>query len=134
MWKGFLADPNRQNLLCQIGDHFAGFVSWGPSREVDAGRQTAELFSIYVHPAHWRRGIGTALWRGVIPSLIGQYNDIVLWTLRDTRGARKFYERLGFVHDVGAQRMQNWHDPPLPEVKYRRPIAGSIDLQGNEQN
>jgi ribosomal protein S18 acetylase RimI-like enzyme len=130
MWKQFLADPHRQNLLCQIGDDFAGFVSWGACRDTDADPKTAELFSIYVHPAHWRRGVGTALWRALIPNVVGQYKDIILWTLRDTRGARRFYERLGFIHEDGVQRTQDWHNPPLPEVKYRRPLVGLIDSPG----
>ena len=38
-----------------------GFVGIGPSRDPGAGSAAGAVFSIYVEPALWRRGVGTAL-------------------------------------------------------------------------
>ena len=39
---------------------FLGFVSFGSSHDSDNDRRTGEIYSLYVDPAYWSRGIGAA--------------------------------------------------------------------------
>ncbi|WP_298334595.1 GNAT family N-acetyltransferase [Ferrimicrobium sp.] len=49
-------------LLVVDDGRISGFVTFGPDRE---DISTGEIYAIYVHPDHWRRGAGRALMGGV---------------------------------------------------------------------
>ena len=100
-----------------------GFAHTGPIRDDDldpAGR--AEIYTIYVDPASWRRGIGSVLLRAVgdfwRPSDV---HELVLWAFRDNADGRAFYERLGWRAD-GAEKVDDFGTTQPVEVRYRRPV------------
>jgi ribosomal protein S18 acetylase RimI-like enzyme len=123
VWRRSLGDSRRKNVLCELDGQVVGFISWGPSRDADAGPTTAELYAAYVHPEYWRRGIGTAMWHEADAHATGRYSDMTLWVLAENRSARRFYERIGFLEEPGAEKLLRWHVPSLVEVRYRRPVA-----------
>lgn len=118
-WIAALADPKRQNLVCEIGGEISGFASFGTSRDTDAGPDTAELIGLYVHPLHWRKGVGRALWVAVAEQVDARYAATTLWVLRDNIRGRRFYESVGFSPAVECERVSARLGGAV-EVRYRR--------------
>jgi ribosomal protein S18 acetylase RimI-like enzyme len=110
---------DRHPWLAEAGGDVAGFVSAGPSRDDDAGRQTGEVYAIYVDPDCWARGIGRALFSHAIHDLRDHgYDTATLWVLMDNRQARDFYEAAGWQAD-GAERSDSIGGQACEEVRYR---------------
>ena len=98
------------------------------SRDADADPiRTGEIHAFYVHPDHWHKGIGRALWEYARTTELAGYRDVTAWTLADNALGRAAYERLGFrldPPDAGGQITKSWEGVPLQQVRYRFPIAG----------
>lgn len=100
-----------------------GFTHTGPVRDGDlAAGDRAEVYTIYVDPATWRRGIGTALMEAVDvfwrPRGI---RELVLWAFEENADGRAFYERLGWQAD-GARVIDDFGGAKVAEVRFRRSI------------
>jgi len=64
----------------------------------DTGRQTAHVTDVYVRPEARRQGIGQALIAEVLqPAREAGFDHVSLEVLLRNAGARRLYERLGFV-------------------------------------
>jgi ribosomal protein S18 acetylase RimI-like enzyme len=75
-----------------------GFVSLGVSQG------EAEITALYVVPACWRRGAGSALMHAALAEAATRgCAEISLWVLEPNLRARAFYERCGFADDGGRQ-------------------------------
>lgn len=77
---------------------------------------------LYVDPAHTGRSLGTRL---VTVAKRQRPNGLKLWTFQANEGARRFYERHGFVareatdgdNEEGAPDVRyQWLPPPAPKV------------------
>ena len=89
-----------------------------------------EIYSIYVRPDLYRRGIGGKLLRHAIRDLAGRgYAEAVLWTLETNAGARRFYERVGWQAD-GAAKLDHLDGFDLHEVRYRRAL-GDLSVESS---
>lgn len=88
--------PDRVHIVAEDpAGKVVGFALAGKERGGDPDHE-AEVFLIYVLPAHHRTGIGTALMRETARLLRDRWmRSMLLWTLRDNPQARRFYERLG---------------------------------------
>lgn len=71
------------------------------------------LEQLYVHPAHHGQGIGTALLRQVMAE---HPSGLQLWTFRANAGARRFYERHGFIAVEFTDGAHN--EEKTPDVRY----------------
>jgi GNAT superfamily N-acetyltransferase len=75
------------------------FLMIGKCRDEDKP-DSFELGAIYVEPGFEKKGIGTVLAKFTERKARKQgYSEIVLWTLEGNMGARKFYEKMGYVPD-----------------------------------
>ena len=62
--------------------------------QIQWGEEAAEITSVYVHPEHRGRGLGTAVTRAAITAGAGVED---LWIVADDEdGAKHLYTRLGF--------------------------------------
>jgi GNAT superfamily N-acetyltransferase len=98
-----------------------GFVNAGPYREDDVpadGPGWGEIYAIYVHPDHWTRGVGRALFDAALATLDAD-RTVALWVLEANANARRFYEAMGFTPD-GATSVFEVAGAVIPEVRYRR--------------
>ncbi len=126
-WRGRIgasADPVSPTFVILEADRVRGFVHTGPIRDTDLepdGR--AEIYTIYVDPAAWRRGHGAALLRTVDdfwqPRGIG---EMVLWVFEANRAARTFYERMGWCPD-GSTQVDDFGSARAVEMRYRRALV-----------
>lgn len=76
-------------------------VRWGATSPF-AGAMEAEIVDLYVDPAHWREGVGTALVDAVTEWTPGVVDGIALSVLETNERARAFLEASGFERDGAA--------------------------------
>ncbi|MFF9580919.1 GNAT family N-acetyltransferase [Streptomyces achromogenes] len=110
------------NLVAERDGRVLGWTAVGPYRDGDAYTADAELYAIYVDPAHLGRGTGRAL----LDAAAGRCPAgarLLLWVLKGNAPARRFYERAGFRAD-GAEEPFEADGVPVPEVRYVRVPAG----------
>jgi ribosomal protein S18 acetylase RimI-like enzyme len=109
-------------LLC-AGGAVLGFASAGPTRDPDdAPLDVGELYTIYLLPAAWGRGLGAALLDTAQADLARRrYRTMTLWVLEGNTRARRFYELAGLSRD-GARRPTRVGTVSLPEIRYRRAL------------
>lgn len=124
-WVERIAEPDRTTFVAEFNHQVVGFVRSGPTRDNDDDpAQVGEIYAIYVYPEYWERGVGRALLRAAIQHLRRQgYSEVTLWTLRDNRRARAFYEKAGLAVD-GAIKETNRGGEMSVEVRYRRSFSG----------
>ncbi|CAG0998527.1 diamine N-acetyltransferase [Burkholderiales bacterium] len=82
-----------------------------------AAREGTWLTQLYVAPGWTGCGVGTRL----LERIAGESPVLDLWTFRRNDGARRFYERHGFVAVEFGDGSGN--EEREPDVRYRRPIA-----------
>jgi ribosomal protein S18 acetylase RimI-like enzyme len=103
--------------------NIVGVLALGPCRDPEAdGASTGELYALYLAPAYWRTGIGSAM-MSKAESLLktGGYFRVVLWTFEDNGRARGFYEARGYVAD-GATRLFHEVGARVNCVRYRKDL------------
>jgi GNAT superfamily N-acetyltransferase len=116
-----LAAPGVHSTLAFVGEDLAGWITYGSNRDPDAGQSTAEVRSLFVHPDHWRSGVGTALMNQALAELAETgYEEASLWSFDVNDRANGFYERQGFRRDGAGQRRD--FSAGALEVRYRRPL------------
>lgn len=109
-------DDHVRTLVAQRGPAVLGFASYGPPRDEDARRGDREIYSIYLDPGTWGRGVARDLMRSVIDETRA---PLTLWVLAANERARHFYRRHGFQPD-GVERLEQVGGTDLLEVRYRR--------------
>jgi len=120
--RSILTEPERvtATFVAVDGDAVVGYTDVGPSQE---GQEAGEIYAIYVHPDHWRRGAGGVLMRAALDHLTADGpRPVRLWVIEANQPARRFYERHGFVTD-GAVRVEEFASTPITEVRYTRPAG-----------
>lgn len=96
-----------------------GFASIGPSRDEDATRNEQEIYSMYLDPGMWGKGVARDLLRTVLGE-IRPPAPVSLWVPAASDRGQHFYRRHGFVPD-GTERLLEVGGQDLLEVRYRHP-------------
>jgi ribosomal protein S18 acetylase RimI-like enzyme len=107
------------SFVAEVDGEIVGFVGVGPSRDADA---EGELYTIYVHPDHWRDGVGRQLIRAGEERMreLG-CRKVVLWVLDGNARAQSFYESAGWSAD-GERRTIEFVGQAIPEVRYAKTL------------
>jgi len=109
-WVGALADPHMEVHIAYLDGEAAGTVSIGDDC----------LRTLYVVPAAWNRGVGSALHDFALERLRRSgVRRARLWTLVENHRARAFYEKRGWTL-TGRTRVVPFPPNPL-DVEYARP-------------
>ena len=112
LWTRFLAEGRGTLWVVEDDGSIIGFCAVGPSRDDDRAGES-EIYTLYVDPAMWGQGIGSALMAHA-PG-----GDVVsLWVGEGNDRARRFYARHGFEPD-GA-REEGHHVPVIRVVRDAR--------------
>ncbi len=100
------------------------FVAWhgdvvvGLSGVFDEGDGSAQIVSVWVDPAHRRRGVARALTSAALHGARSRgFETVHLWVTETNPGARALYEGLGFA--ATGRRQPLPHDSSLDEVELR---------------
>jgi GNAT superfamily N-acetyltransferase len=116
-----LADPDVTMLVAVVDGELAGFAGCGTSRDPDPEPGVGEVRSLFVGPAGWRRGTGSALLGAALAHLSGRgYRAATLWSFAANERANAFYESQGFERDGATRTEEVWAH--IEEVRYRRPL------------
>ena len=101
----WIEQPESVVLVAEEGGEVLGFVNAGLPREIPPGFDV-ELSALYVHPEHQRRRLGRRLVLHAGEALHARgHRSLALWVLRDNRGGRSFYARIGGT-PVGEQETE----------------------------
>jgi len=121
-WTVFLSEQSALRCwIAEMPEGMAGFILVGPSG--DDGRPThGEVCALHVATNLRGDGIGRRLLDVATVDMAQRHAAAVLWVVRDNVGARRFYEREGWVAD-GATRDDPWYEYTVPEVRYARPLS-----------
>lgn len=101
-------------LAAEVGGRFAGYAKAYQWRSREAYRRTAEV-GIYVEPEFQRRGVGRALYAGLVEACRGMgFHALVAGIALPNEGSVRMHEACGFVHvgtfgEVG-RKFERWHD------------------------
>jgi GNAT superfamily N-acetyltransferase len=88
------------NAILYCEDKPAGILTYGRAKDDDMEDSSIEILRIYLHPSYWGQNIGAELMNWGVKELRQRgYTRLILWVIEDNLRARKFYEKLGFVHD-----------------------------------
>lgn len=116
-------DDGSAVLAAEVAGRVRGMLLFGPSRDPAPDPREAELVALYVHPAHWRAGVGRAMVAEALSRLrIAGYRQAIVWTLAESPRNLAFYESLGFRRDGGRQRRPSFGSPL--EVRFRIELGG----------
>jgi len=98
-WDRRLAVMQRDGPLVAVVDRrVVAFASYGPvEADYPLPPHYAEVYTLYVDPAYYSRGIGAALLDASLKVLAeARYSRVALWCYEPNEGARRFYEREGW--------------------------------------
>ena len=116
-----LLSTTHHTFVAESGTGIIGFCSLIPSRDGEAG--VAEIAALYVTPAHWREGAGSALGSAAIRAAVeGGYSCITLWVLAANSAAISFYEAQGFSRDGATRTEETASGVSLYEVHMKRQL------------
>jgi ribosomal protein S18 acetylase RimI-like enzyme len=119
--KAFSQLPGQSSttLVGELDGQIVGFACVGPSRDDDRDTATAELWGLYLDPAHWGAGHGRTLHTEALDvARASGTTAATLWVLTTNQRARNFYERQGWAAD-GAEKTVWRGDVRLDETRYR---------------
>lgn len=106
---------NKRTLVAEDEDALVGYATIGPDGESGSGL----LYLMYVTPAYWRRGVGSALMAPTCDAFRQDgYRMAVLWVLRRNERARAFYERACWQIDDAATQINDYGGTKLTAVRY----------------
>lgn len=116
--------PRFQTFVAVLDERLVGILSMGPSRDEDLdSKSTAEVYSIYVLPDNWRRGIGRSLMETAMEEMRTQgLRAAILWVLETNVRTRRFYEAAGWRSD-GAVKDQEFGKARARVMRYRADLA-----------
>jgi GNAT superfamily N-acetyltransferase len=117
MWRGQIASGGAV-IVAEENGVVQGFAAVGPSQDEDS-EGLGELYTIYVEPSRWGRGIGRELCGAAEDALRGGgFREAILWVLDDNPRARRFYEARGWRQD--GMRTVERLGVEVPELRYRK--------------
>ena len=128
-WQQWLAEPAPRTRVAEQDGQVLGWLTTGPQRDRDLDPATvAEIYALYVHPAAWGHGCGSALMASVLADLAARgYAETNLWVLHNNARAIRFYEQQGFRADGAAKSETGAYGAVFDEIRYRRalgPVTG----------
>ena len=120
-WKQSIEKAAGHTYVAVCEGRIVGWMCFGPSRDED-GRESHEVYAVYVEHQSWGRGIGRQLMNKAESVLLSEKRaDITLWVLEENHPSLAFYDRVGYVPD-GKKKTQEIGGKALSEVRLRKRI------------
>lgn len=111
------------DLVVEKAGTIVGWAAHGPYRDGEVRTGAAELYAIYVDPAHVGTGAGRTLLATVLEQC-ARHARLYLWVLKGNARARRFYELAGFRAD-GTEEPYEVDGVAVPEMRYVRELGVS---------
>ncbi len=117
IWRKNLAAINFSSFLYEIDDEIAGYLNLRVGAKL---ADPVEIPAIYLHPEHWRCGIGRQLMRHGLEFVTHRgFGKVFLWVLEGNERARGFYEACGFSTENQRREDRRFGDVAVKEIKYK---------------
>jgi GNAT superfamily N-acetyltransferase len=118
-------DQHDEIFAAVVNDRVVGFGHVGRERTDDGGHgNRGEVYGFYLHPDAWGSGAGRLLMDRCEDSLRPRFPQALLWVLRDSPRARRFYERSGWSCGVGSDVVEAmWEGPQMADIQRLEPLA-----------
>ena len=111
------SDQSAKTIVAEIDATIVGYIGVGVSRDPDVS-EVGEVYTIYVHPGHQGKGVGSELIRAGIQVLQSMsFNTAILWVFDRNSRAIKYYETHGW-NPTGKRKMDKLGDFELMEIQY----------------
>jgi ribosomal protein S18 acetylase RimI-like enzyme len=111
-WQIWSQSDENHIRLAFDGDKLIGFVNFGKVKTrpaFDKGivpKFGGEIYALYVHPDHFSKGVGQALFKDACAILSTQkINSMILWAMKKNKRACAFYDKMGGER-VGKQKIE----------------------------
>lgn len=93
-------------VLCVDGE-IVGVSHLSAARDTALPEGYGEIISLYLRPAWWDKGLGSALLAAALEELRRRgFTHALLWTFRDNERAQRAYLRAGFTPDGGEKEIE----------------------------
>lgn len=116
-WQAAIRARGREQVLIAetTGTGVVGMSSFGPVRDSGLGFD-GEIYTLYVDPSYFNRGLGRALLRAAFGTLASRgYSSCVIWA-HARNPARFFYEKMG--GRLIAERTARMMGDAVPEAAF----------------
>ena len=122
-WRQRLIEHPGRVLVAEVGQQVVGYLSAAASRDADpVDPAIGEIYALYVHPDHWRAGVGSALMTAALDTLRRQqFSRVALWVLANNDPAIRFYQAHGFQAD-GRDKLEPRGNATLHEIAMARTL------------
>jgi ribosomal protein S18 acetylase RimI-like enzyme len=102
-WREAIEYSEPQVKVVIEGDAMVGFVGFDRSRDKGTPSTTGEIWALCVLPAHWRQGVGSALWEAAQEGLKEEgCTRVTVWVSQRDLRALMFFEHAGFKREGAA--------------------------------
>ncbi|MFO0983272.1 MAG: GNAT family N-acetyltransferase [Planctomycetota bacterium] len=119
-WRDSLEKDTTHTWVAVEADSVRGWIRVARCRDPDADSSSGEVWAIYVHPQHWRRGVARRLWTEAEAYLESAgYDRVTLWVLKENEPALAFYASIGFAIDPGCEKTIELGGAQLAEIRLR---------------
>lgn len=117
-----LESPNEGGgwrLVAEVGGRIVGQAHMGDRTEETAEGVIGQLYSIYLDPDWWRRGIGRQLWEGAVELARRQgWSKLRVKTAAANESASRFYEAMGCTRVPGSDNTMEYMGVTVDTVRY----------------
>ena len=123
-WSEAIEFGEPQVLVATCDGQVVGFVGYDRSRDAKTRATVGEIWALYVSPAHWRQGVGLALWDGARDGLKEEgCTQVTLWVLLQNERALEFFEHAaGFKRDMTTLKSVDFGSAKLEEIRLKRAV------------
>ena len=124
MWHASITKGSPSVLVAHEAGEIVGWIAFDRCRDEGSSTDAAEVWTIYVSPEPWGKGVGRELMRQALDELRRRgFTSVSLWVLAKNESGRRFYESGGFSLDTPTKTV-DVGGLPLEEVRYVMQIAG----------
>jgi ribosomal protein S18 acetylase RimI-like enzyme len=123
-WREAIEFSEPQVQVAVLDDEVVGFVGYDRSRDPKTKSTTGEIWSIYVKPEHWDKGVGVALWDAAREGLEEEgCTEVTVWVPIRNERAMRFHDLAGFKRDMKTLKTTSVGTVKVEEIRCKRSVV-----------
>ena len=123
-WREAIEFSEPQVQVAVLDDEIVGFVGYDRSRDPKTKSTTGEIWSIYVKPEHWDKGVGVALWDAARDGLEEEgCTTVTMWVPLRNERALRFVELAGFKREMKTAKTTSLGTVKIEEIRLKRAVS-----------